>query len=124
MGVLMAIAEESFTSTVVTITADTVAKLFIDGVRECGLPSRVRSDKDGENTDVAEFMLSSNKRSNRGSFITGLSVHNQRIERLWRDVFTQCTVLYHRLFAFMERNCILDVDDETHVFPSLRLYPS
>lgn len=57
--------------------ASTVLQSFIAAVEQYGLPSRVRSDKGGENTDVAEFMIRS-RGNNRNSHITGRSVHNQR----------------------------------------------
>ena len=76
--------------------ADTVLQLFLASVREFGLPTGIRADRGGENTEVVQLMLQ-HPLHGPGSFITGQSVHNQRIERLWRDVFTLCTqsVLYH-----------------------------
>ena len=58
---------------------------FLKGVETYGIPSRIRSDKDKENVLVAEYMIEK-RGSERGSMITGTSSHNQRIERLWRDV--------------------------------------
>ena len=48
--------------------------------------------------------------------ITGPSVHNQCIERLWRDLHSGVTKLYYRLFYFMEEQGILDPINEQHLY--------
>jgi len=53
-----------------------------------------------ENSDVALFMLE-RRGTGRGSHITGKSVHNTRIEQLWRDLFEQFTGPFHRMFWFV-----------------------
>ena len=81
--------------------ASTAFDAFQSAVKKFGLSSRVCSDKGKEKTDVAWFMLSHPLRGpDRGNHITGRSVHNQRIERLWRDIlgvylfFTICFVIW------------------------------
>ncbi|GBC00401.1 hypothetical protein RclHR1_38460001 [Rhizophagus clarus] len=65
--------------------SDTVFSAFLNACHKFGIPSRVRADKGGENIKVRHYM-EQYYGSNRGSFIAGQSVHNQRIERLWVDL--------------------------------------
>ncbi|CAC5359835.1 unnamed protein product [Mytilus coruscus] len=84
----------------------------VDGVANFGVPLRVRSDKGLENVSVAYFMLSER---GDGSMLTGTSTHNQRIERLWRDIFEGVLCYFYNLFYYMEDQDILDPFNLQHL---------
>jgi hypothetical protein len=97
--------------------AETVLELFLDAVnRDDELwPSRIRVDKGVENVLVCDAMVQA-RGEGRGSFIAGPSTHNQRIERLWRDVFRCVCHIYYYTFYAMESTGILNPDDPIHLF--------
>ena len=94
--------------------ASMVFQDFIEAVRWYGLPSRVRCD---QGVDVSLFMLTHELRGpGRGSVIVGKSVHNKRIERLWRDVYQGVLGLYRDLFSHLESSKMLDPNNDLHLF--------
>ena len=95
--------------------ATTVLQQFVAATESHFIPSRVRCDKGTENIEVAKFMLLQ-RGFDRGSVITGSSVHNQRIERLWRDVFRAVTFQYYKLFYGMEAMGMLNPLDHVHLY--------
>ena len=74
-----------------------------------------------ENIGVSQLMLVKFAPENVPQ-LTGLSVHNQRIERLWRDVATYIFQHYRDLFEFMESISILDPLNECHLFVVYLIY--
>lgn len=95
--------------------ASTVYECFLEAVELYGLPSRVRSDQGKENYLVARHMLQS-RGTDRNSMITGSSVHNQRIERLWKDMYIGVVRLYYHLFYYLEECNLLDPLNDRHIY--------
>ncbi|XP_060565008.1 uncharacterized protein LOC132724202 [Ruditapes philippinarum] len=101
--------------------ATTILDCFTSGVQEYGTPLRVRSDMGMENSKVMEYM---NNVRGTNSMLTGKSTHNQRIERLWRDVFDGVLSYYYDLFYFLEDENLLDVLNEKHLYALHHVYLS
>jgi hypothetical protein len=95
--------------------AATVLEQFKVAVTRYGCPSRVRADKGGENRDVALFMIK-NRGVDRNSIMLGRSVHNQRIERFWRDMRRSCLNLYKKFFLHLQNDYFFDFANEYVVF--------
>ena len=57
--------------------------------------------------DVVKYMLRT-RGAGRSSALVGKSVHNQRSEQLWRDVFKDILANFYELFSVMEELGILD----------------
>ena len=101
--------------------AATVLTLFQEAIHRFSVPLRIRCDHGTENVHVARWMLN-HYGTNTNPVLTGLSVHNQRIERLWRDVGDAFVHYYKSLFYFMEEHQILDPLDETHLYALHYIY--
>lgn len=69
----------------------------------------------GENVGVKTIMENL-QGENRGSFIAGRSVHNTRIERLWRDLYYAVIQSFYGLFYSMEESNILDPDSDVDIY--------
>ena len=93
----------------------TVYDLFLHAVRRFSLPSRVRSDQGQENRLIALHMIRHYGVQRRSMFV-GSSTHNQRIERLWRDLFQSTVRLFYRLFYYLEAKGVLDPINEMDLF--------
>ncbi|XP_033971364.1 uncharacterized protein LOC117470659 [Trematomus bernacchii] len=95
--------------------SSTVMASFMDAVAKYGVPSRVRTDHGGENNSVC-LMMNIFRGSHRGSALRGRSTHNQRIERLWGDLWRGVSNVYYDLFNFLESEGIIDIDNEMHMW--------
>eukprot|EP00112_Aurelia_sp_Birch-Aquarium-sp1_P020020 Seg5064.2 transcript_id=Seg5064.2/GoldUCD/mRNA.D3Y31 product="hypothetical protein" protein_id=Seg5064.2/GoldUCD/D3Y31 len=74
-----------------------------------------------ENIEVARMML--NKHGPQSSpHLTGLSVQNERIERLWRDVVTYVVSHFRELLYSMESSNILDPLKEVHLLAVQKVF--
>ena len=95
--------------------SSTVKNLFLSAIEQYQWPSRVRTDLGGENVEVWQIMEEA-RGPNWGSYIAASSVHNQHIERLWRDVFCNVCHTFYYTFQTMEQYGILQRGNRIHMF--------
>ncbi|KAL0057059.1 hypothetical protein AAF712_016320 [Marasmius tenuissimus] len=96
--------------------ADTVLQLFMDAIQEHGTPSRVCGDHGVENSSGVARYMEENFGVERASYIWGRSVHNIRIERLWRDVTQGFGLKWYNFFYDLELSHGLLPDVDTHIW--------
>ena len=95
--------------------ASTVFSAFSSAIQEYGLPSRIRIDKGRENVLVSQYLLEHPERGpGRNSVIAGRSV--QRIERLWRDLYSGCICFFYSLFYYLEDMNLLDINSSIDLY--------
>ncbi|KAI5086552.1 hypothetical protein C0J45_23972, partial [Silurus meridionalis] len=88
----------------------TVMNYFLNAVARYRVPSRDRTDHGGEDNDVC-VMINIFRGSERGR-----STHNQRIERLWGNMWRGLTSVYYNFFHYLESEGIVDIDIEMHLW--------
>ena len=94
--------------------ASTVLDSFIAATQNFGLPKKLRTDLGGENVEAWDYMVSHH--GDESCIITGSSVHNERIERMWRDVSRSVITPFKEIFVHMEDQEILDITNDVDLF--------
>lgn len=102
-------------------TAQAAFMGFIEGIQNYSILSRVRMDEGVENGLIRDFMVEANG-PERGSALMCKSVHNQRIERLWRDVFDKVVQSYYQAFHALEEARALDPSNKLHIYCLQHVY--
>lgn len=100
--------------------AVTVLRAFVDAVADYGIPQKVRSDLGGENVDVWRYMIY--QHSSDRAIVVGSSTHNERIERLWRDVFRCVASVFYSTFKQLEEEEKLDPLNEIDLYCLHRVF--
>ena len=100
--------------------AVTVLRSFTDAVADYGIPEKVRTDLGGENVEVWRYMIHAHN-SDR-SVVVGSSTHNERIERLWRDVFRCVGTVFYSTFKQLEEEEKLDPLNEIDLYCLHRVF--
>lgn len=95
--------------------APTVLDFFREGVSHFGLPDSVRSDHGGENIGVWRYMIVTHN-NDHSCILTGSSVHNERIERMWRDVHRCVVSTFSDMFTSLEREDLLGPTNEVDLY--------
>ncbi|KAG6852689.1 hypothetical protein C0991_009875 [Blastosporella zonata] len=95
--------------------SETVLQVFQDAMDAHGMPSRMRGDHGTENVLVAQ-LIEELQGIGRGSYIWGRSVHNIRIERLWRDVTLGFGAKWKDFFRGLEVHDGLDINSDAHIW--------
>ena len=93
--------------------AETVLHHFVEAVSNYGLPKQLQTDRGGENVDTWEYMI---QQRGDASVIVGSSVHNVRIERLWRDVHQSVLAPFRTIFEQLETDGVLNIDNEVDLY--------
>lgn len=94
--------------------SSTALEFFLDGISLYGLPEHIRSDHGSENVSIWRYMIASHN-YDYSSVLTGSSVHNERVERLWRDVRRCVVSIYADIFRKLEEE-LLDPLNEVDLY--------
>lgn len=95
--------------------AVTAFRAFSDGVSTFEIPDKVRTDHGGENIEMWRYMVTCHGNGS-DSVITGSSVHNERVERLWRDVHRCVLKKISEIFFDLESDGYLDPLNEVDLY--------
>lgn len=120
--------------------ASTALSVFFDGVREFGVPRRVRGDRGGENVEISVWMVM-RRGPNRGSFLWGpcvslpvklslfllnffvaRSTTNSRAERIWGETGSHFCRPWRAFFLRLERLHKLLRGDGRHLWLIHKLF--